>query len=938
MPEVLLPHVMPFRNAIAAANLDGELLSDLVWAFGKLDFHVSSQAELCREIFSCFLAHPNHTSFTFSRGIYGANRMGISFASSYKVNGGVDLEDTKWKRTLHPHSNNQASEKNSTMIRQMICHLDRVLLEIDDKGFSIIVYSLGAMGFPASALPVKTRSLILRKLGVILPNLDARGVSNTLYGLGLMGVEYSSIPTSVQDTFQEKLVRTLSRLQKNTGSKSSISPSKDFPVADQRKRDHKSSLTASVSTSSLTPQGYANIVYALGLMRTPMYQLQVTLQSHILEAQCVYIEHMGEMGVGASMLGLAGMAVRWVDWEEGQLRRLEAGLATKVGKLNARGLSNVCFALGKLGADWTSLSPVLRNALLGSLTRTMGQMSPQGLAMCLYGVAMTCPNSMDRIEVGDDAGAQAADDSAVVSDAAKAQWTEEVGKCILRKINQMDCWDLTNTLFALSRLSYPMQPGSPLYVSLLDSLHTLLPRLLPAQLSICTYALGRLRIRHKEMPSGLVEDLQRHFIRCLPRMTEQGVSNSIYAFYIMRLSYPMLLPPLQQALHRYLHKHIYHPPSSVGVKERFKEDIEDPSPLPPEKITSLLHAMALLGVPWQAPITVSPTASTRSSVLGSKVTASSSPLQALNEKGIAGTLYALALMDASWSGLTLPTQLSLCCALNRSCQAMTAQEVANTMYSLAVLSFDSNYSYSYQHLSPSSNPPSPAEKAQFDSTMLLYYAHSKVMEAFKTHLQLSKYYGNSTASQPLSPNSTPNTYLNMSISSEPINLSQFAIYFNTMYAHEHTTQLVREILGDHIPTIRIQACNTPSALHTSIYQELSTVLNDGRYVMVNEFQGLGGIFPIDIAVCVKGPAGGSDADGCELNPLAFIEVDGPTHYTFTPRKPYISLHRVDLLKEHLYAQRYPGVPLYRVTGGSVRKQGVKKVVQDLVGRLNDLSS
>lgn len=258
--------------------------------------------------------------------------MGISLAATptekaHSKDSGTFL----WTRAQLAHSTNnqssKSSEANSAAIQQIIYHLDRVLCDIDDRGLSNVVYSLGTMELAASALPRPTLTLLLDKLGVMLPHLTAQGVSNLLYGLGLMGLEYSRIPAAVQQGLQEKLVHTLGPL-----------------TADSARPDSPVSPRISSHQSGLTPQGYANIIYALGLMRTPVHLLQVSLQSHILAAQCVYMQHLGEIGIGASMMGLAGMGVKWFDWEESQVKKLEGFLASKVGSLNARGLSNICFA------------------------------------------------------------------------------------------------------------------------------------------------------------------------------------------------------------------------------------------------------------------------------------------------------------------------------------------------------------------------------------------------------------------------------------------------------------------------------------------------------------------------------------------------------------------------------------------------------------------
>lgn len=103
--------------------------------------------------------------------------------------------------------------------------------------------------------------------------------------------------------------------------------------------------------------------------------------------------------------------------------------------------------LGKLEVEWESLSSSLRRPLLAALTQSMSQMSAKGFATCLYGIALVCPNSVDS--AGDEAGGGIYEENSLIEDNdVWTKWMDEVTRCILKKVGQMDTWDLTNLLFA----------------------------------------------------------------------------------------------------------------------------------------------------------------------------------------------------------------------------------------------------------------------------------------------------------------------------------------------------------------------------------------------------------------------------------------------------------------------------------------------------------
>lgn len=193
------------------------------------------------------------------------------------------------------------------------------------------------------------------------------------------------------------------------------------------------------------------------------------------------------------------------------------------------------------------------------------------------------------------------------------------------------------------------------------------------------------------------------------------------------------------------------------------------------------------------------------------------------------------------------------------------------MYGLAVLSFDSDYSLPYDNL----DPAILTQYDNFESTLLLWYVHSKLISRFPL-LSLDKCDAQTKV--------------------------KIAIYFQFLQSHPNTNRLVMEIL-QKFPELDLSKneLGYTSSIHLQISNVLQEELNkvqEGTFLVKNEFDGLQGVFPMDIAVF------------SENMPIAFVEVDGNFHYQIPSKLD--ELRRKDRLKEMIYMNKFPNVKFYRI--------------------------
>eukprot|EP00981_Chlorochromonas_danica_P002060 scaffold420_cov169-Ochromonas_danica.AAC.20 len=804
---------------------------------------------------------------------------------------------------------------------------------------------------------------LLDLLSCLLPKMEAQGVANTIYGLGFMKFSYRDFPNDLQEQIEIVLERQL-------------------PL--------------------MTSQGLANILFGLGAMQANFRNFGSGVRHQLIFCVIKEISNMSIVGLSGTLRGLATLQVEWDDlpFEAQDLLQKSIQQARWNKEMTPRGLSNICYSLGKMGALWCKLSRGCQEHLLQAFHYHCLSLSPQGLSNTLYGFSlMQLPYNLTYESCLLE---EEEEEELVKLPLSFSLGWEKIQQAMQSKVVQMSSQELANAIYALGLMGCQWKDlDSTTTSTLLIALNTTVSLMKPEELSITLYSLSKMQVSwFNDLPPSLQDHLQVVLLNCLHQMNEQAIANTLYGLAIMGLKYTNLLPSLHGSITK-----------SLNSMQK----------LSPHGMTNILYSLALLGVYWQN-INIYNTDCMQKVIYRI--------MSRMNEKGIAHTLYSLALMDASWTTLTFPMKLALCSALNQTAPSMFIQEVANTMYALTILSFDSDYSISYHLLSKEAekshnstlNNLSYSERLdfqeRFESSMLLYYAHSRVLQAFKR----AKVTYNVTVEEEIDQLMLTNTvkmkgssrgggnnnmdemigqeideqighgirnmtlYGDSSISTEQLHLNQFAIYFAAMNSNENTRRLVVEVLGE-MPNIVAHSDLTFSRVQRVFHEELDQQLADlsrrqhrhstkssktnrskeminakheehvnsnsnsnsnssscshrsgySDFIVQSEFPGLQGIFPMDIAVFLSPDAiqkrlpapserNSSSTSSLDL-PLAFIEVDGLSHYIQT-NSYHTHLKRTDRLKEYLYNKTYPGVPIYRIDVALVNRHNFEDITREL---------
>jgi hypothetical protein len=124
----------------------------------------------------------------------------------------------------------------------------------------------------------------------------------------------------------------------------------------------------------------------------------------------------------------------------------------------------------------------------------------------------------------------------------------------------------------------------------------------------------------------------------------------------------------------------------------------------------------------------------------------------------------------------------------------------------------------------------------------------------------------------------------------------------------HLTGVGTTSTHQHLIRVDHEICQM-SKLHISVVQSLTEALQrrSSVFVLENEYSAFGGTLPVDATIFREGKV------------VAFIEIDGPHHYSRGV------LRRKDLLKEMLYRKKHPGAVFARVRHDQVKRFGTKEI-------------
>ncbi len=686
------------------------------------------------------------------------------------------------------------------------------------------------------------------------------------------------------------------------------------------------SMVDSVPTSN--EQGVVNTLQGLVSLGVKWSDLRKDVNLLLQDAIIKVAPAMEQQGVSVTFLSLAKLEVNWsVDLSEDVRTALRLAI-TRQSQLGEHALSSLLYGLGKLQHKWDKLHPEKRKVLKEALVvmHVQNHCTPIGVANSLHGLANMEADWSDL-----SSSVRLALNLEIIK--AIPLSTESQFASIIYSLSKMKCnwnflpYDLHNVILRELELRLPVmneqQISNALYAlgemglrwsthfssSFQDDIIVNCGRILASSNIMTSFncvssilaALSKLEATYVTLPSQFVSVLEQKVEQQITSMTPSKVAGTINSMAKLLFRWSIF----SERTKKRLLSSLFRISNTGGGDDRdFDESLSS------RDCALIINGLGRLGANWND------IATNIQQVLNSMVV---KVLRKGNANDVSSLMYGLGLMDFSmelmgykvrkeltngilrtfngthYSPLTaggssnLSNKVGVQSTVNRSkytpfawliesnsnkeTHEISPQNVANMMYSLSLLSFDMKAS--------SLNELLPVHQTLLDNV---------------SKLGLSRF--------------------------NEVEIEQILIYVNLLQTlapvqwQDIEQRHMDRFIFTKVPTEERRQSKLQQSVITSLSKALS--LRNSHLHLENEYSAFNGVFPVDAMVCDD-----------NNTVVAFVEVDGPHHFTKDGK-----LRRKDLLKEALYRVKYPFAAFTRVRFDQVNKLGSSYVGKEVANYIN----
>jgi len=692
-------------------------------------------------------------------------------------------------------------------------------------------------------------------------------ISNVIYGLAKLGASQSSLPAEVSSSLYTAVAQSHGLMNNQEIANTIYSHGLMGVRWADLTPDYTALLQSSIAqhAGSMIDQGLSNTMYGLGLIGTPWAELTDELKNSLLAAvvDCFSLkDHQAQSPRGGGQAARSGgpqayanvvyslgeMGAEWATFPDAVRLALEDGMVQWGPELKTQEISNAIYGLGCLSAEYASLSP----RFIATITRT------------IRGVITTIKKAGTAGVVPQRKATSPA--LAMLQESAKNAPQPGAGQGqYIYRINEQE---VCSTVYGFAKMGAQWSELSPELRQALIEVTGQLAAMGSLCLACTAYSFGVLGMQWSEFPESIQELLISSAEEA--SLQDQTMANVVYGMSLLGVQWVEMDPRLRNTLM-----------SSLRDPNVFSSTL----PSCGQHVCNTLWGLAKMGVAWPS--------LPQENLLRPFVAVH----KTLCAQETANAFYALAIMDAAWTGLSQEVQDALLFSRQYNKEDWLIQEVANVVYSLALLTCDFPY-----------EPPGPSNTLEMKK---LWAYHDEMITLFTSY----------------------------SLESFAIeNYDQFSIYFEMLTAVPGGYDFVVERLGK-MPNLSGPTATVPSRLHALTAHRMLEALNalpmgwplkpgmEPRFSIQNEFNGLRGVFPVDVAIYYDDRL------------VALVEIDGEFHYKVSPlieseegtegqrvwtAEDSKTLRRKDKLKELCYRNKYPDVGYFRIRDDQIEALGFRR--------------
>ena len=711
-----------------------------------------------------------------------------------------------------------------------------------------------------------------------------------------------------------------------------------------------------------------SLIYSLGHMAAKWDDFGFSTKTALYNCMIDLVPTSNEQGVVNTLQGLVSLGVKWSELRKDVNHVLQDAIVRVAPAMEQQGVSVTFLSLAKLDVNWSvHLSEDVRVALRLAITR-QSQLGEHALSSLLYGLGKL-QHKWDKLHP---------EKRKVLKEAL----------VVVHVQNRCTPQGVANSLHGLANMEADWSDlSSSVRLALTSEIIKALPLSTESQFASIIYSLSKMKCHWNYLPYDLHSIVMCELEMRLPVMTEQHISNSLNALGEMGLKWSIhlsssfqdeiivncgrvlasnVMTPLNcvsgilMALSKLEATYATLPMQFVSVLEQKVE--QQITSMNPSKVAGLMNSMAKLLFRWSMLSERTKKRLLSSLFRISNTIGSSDDLdfdEGLSSRDCALIINGLGHLGANWNDIATNIQQTLNSMVVKVFRKGNANDVSSLMFGLALMDFSlERMGYKVQKelitgilRTFNGTHYSPLNTGSSNSMSNKVSMHSTNRHKYTPFAWLIDSSSNKETPE-ISPQNVANMMYSLSLLTFDMNLAalnellpvhqtlldnvsklgvsrfnekeieQILIYVNLLQTL--TPVQWQDIEQRHVDRFIFTKAPTEerrqSKLQQSVITSLSKALSqrNSHLHLENEYSAFNGVFPVDAMVCDD-----------NNTVVAFVEVDGPHHFTKDGK-----LRRKDLLKEALYRVKYPSATFTRVRFDQVNKLGSNYVGKEVANYIN----
>eukprot|EP01038_Epipyxis_sp_PR26KG_P013231 gene13231-17731_t len=562
----------------------------------------------------------------------------------------------------------------------------------NDREISNILHSMSKLSITWNDIPQKLQNELLAIFMARADKLVSQQGTMSVYAFGILGVSLPKLPQNVQTAIYDVSSSVLGQSAESSQQVANI-------IYGLAKLDARySQLPDSVKESMfigirkmmhlMNEQEVANTVYALGIIGAKWTDLPDDIGIIISTESAKKFKTMTNQGLSSSVYGMGLLGYQW-SWMNNILKKsLFEAIRTyfnveTLSKTNrGQTLANIIYSLGTIDAEWNDFPKDVQDAFELGILYCSTFLSSQEMSNLIYGLGLL---KVDYNKI--------------------LPTTKESLESIFKRYSMnMNEQEICSTLNGFAKMNATYNEISPDLVKTILICVTNQQEIARLCLACTVYSLGVLGFNWNDLPYHVRNMISKSC--CSQPLREQIIANIIYGLCQLEAKWFDFDHEMRTALIE-----------NIENKESFLLGI-------PQHTANVILGLGKMDAYWYDMIPA----------MKNLEEAFVRCHKKMNEQEISNVIYGFTIMDVSWNDLNVQTQIALKNTLQDKAKTMSMQEIANTMFSMAILSYDSPYHIPYYHgnneLIPSNNLASESQET-IESMQTLWSIHETLLTVFK---------------------------------------------------------------------------------------------------------------------------------------------------------------------------------------------------------------